>query len=124
MRHKPYQHYTRHELKMLLVTQCVNSNQNHFIDRVLDAVNDLSWSPTYEYDGCSIVQDPLHPFPPCFLHDYAWKVLGGGKFYDDQFYKDCIDWGINEGRVKRWYVGIRAAWLLWFKWKMLLNGTR
>ena len=119
---KPYQFYTREELLNALILQCARRDMDHFIPRLEEAARDLNWNPCQDFDGCTAVEDPLHPFPPCFLHDYSWRVLGDGKQFDLQFYKDCREWGVDQAQARRWFVGIRMAWIFWYKWKKMFVG--
>lgn len=81
-----------------------------------EVVHDIRWNPN-EFNGCNFVQDDLHPFWPCFRHDYDWIVNGGSKEADLRFRKNLIAFGFSKLRANIFYIGVRTGWLLWFKWQ-------
>lgn len=75
------------------------------------------WNPLLDYNGCNAVPDPHHPYPPCLIHDFDWVVKGGGKKYDKKFEYYNTLCGMKSSKAKRWFIGVRAGWLSFFKWK-------
>ena len=115
----PYKNYNRGQLYDLIEMQCNAAGMEHYLPRCMQACYDKRWLPQVDFNGCSVVQDELHPYPPCFLHDYAYVVHGGGPDADKQFYVDLIDWGMKPSKAMRWYIGVRIGWLFYFKWRKM-----
>lgn len=110
----PYKFWTREELFDHSIKQ---SNYYGYIynDKIKDACFDLRWDPIEEYDGCTLIQDKFHPYVPCLLHDYTWKVRGEGKKYDIEFRKNLILFGTNKIRAWLMFFGVRIGWLFYKK---------
>ena len=121
MGNRPYRHYDRSQIFELLRHNCIASGVPSYVDKCFVAAFDTRWDPS-KYDGCTGVGDPLHPFPPCFIHDWEWTVNGGGKQSDINFLKDCIRFKlVSSKKAKIWYIGIRIAWLAYYKWRKMLS---
>lgn len=121
MANKPYRHYSREQIFELLKHNCNESGMQDYVYKCKVAAFDPRWDPS-QYDGCTGVGDPLHPFPPCFIHDWEWTVNGGGKQSDRNFLKDCMKFGlISKKKARRWYLGIRIAWIFYYKWLKMLS---
>ena len=110
----PYKFWSRDELYKHLIAQHNDYPKANLKQPIRDAVYDDNWDPKYEYNGCSVVQDPIHPFAPCFLHDYSWVVLQGTpedyKRYDKEFYERLKIFGMRDWKAKCWYIGVRIGW--------------
>jgi hypothetical protein len=77
MNKQPYKFWTKEKLYWHLITQAgeyyANDDNMQFI--IKNAVYDTRWNPLLEFNGCTFVQDDLHPFLPCFIHDWRWHAL-------------------------------------------------
>jgi len=115
---QPYQHWTRDQMFDHLRSQAeMYGYDNDEIETIKAMVFHDEWNPMLEFDGCTAVSDVLHPFLPCFKHDFNWRVFGGGKWADVEFKSDLIRCGVKPFKAWRWYTGVRVAWNLYFKWK-------
>lgn len=110
-----YKFWTREELYL----HCMKQGREYGFDalQIKEAIFDKRWNPAIEFDGCSMVQDLYHPFWPCLKHDYDWIVGEGGIEADKRFYNNLKQSGFATWRAKLWFFGVRAAWLLWYKWR-------
>lgn len=120
--YRPYAFWTRKELSYHLFKQADAIKAPDWVRKIIEeAVNDESWEPTKDFDGCSIVQDIYHPCVACFIHDYLWKTGRGGSLSDFIFYQIMLIDGTGKKRAKRRWLGVRLGWILKFKWKHLMN---
>jgi hypothetical protein len=85
--------------------------------KIKEVVYDSRWNPAKDYNGCTLVQDPLHPCWPCCKHDYDWIVGVGGIKTDTEFYNNLKKSGMLSLKARVWYIGVRLGWLLWYKWR-------
>jgi len=110
----PYKNWTRNEL----YAHCLMQADEYGFDRVemSNVIYDKRWVPQQDFNGCTLVQDPLHPFWPCLRHDWAWIVGEGGREVDDRFREDLIQSGMYGAKAKRWFIGVRIGWFFSFKW--------
>jgi len=76
------------------------------------------WDPAQDFNGCNLIQDDLHPFLPCFIHDYRYIVYGGGNTYDKEFKSNLIKSGFSNFRAWSFYLGVRLGWYFYYKWKL------
>ena len=112
---KPYINWTRDELYTHFLKQSLAKGYD--LSEIRTAVYSDGWDPMTEYNGCTMVQDPIHPFWPCFKHDYNWIVGGGGIEADREFYEDLKAAGFLNIEARIWFLGVRIGWVLWYKWK-------
>lgn len=118
----PYQYWTKDELKKKLIDHINKINppktfKNHWITLVHDACNSYEWDVISQYNGCTIVQDLIHPCPACFCHDFMWISGHGGKVSDYIFKELMLAEGMKKCKAKRRFIGVRVGWFFWFKWK-------
>ena len=111
----PYKNWTRKQLYDHCIIQC----EEYGFDKneCKGIIYDKRWDPMKDFNGCSVVQDPIHPFYPCLKHDWSWVVLGGGIEHDRQFRKDLIRSGMYGFKARRWFWGVRIGWIFFHKWK-------
>lgn len=117
MKKQPYKYWTREELHKHLMRQAEDHKVERLTDKISVAVYSKLWDPIEQFNGCNVVQDDFHPFVPCFIHDYDWIVLGGGKKYDKDFVNNLLSFGMHPSKALIYYIGIRIAWLFYYKWK-------
>lgn len=124
MREKqPYKFWTRGEMFQHLKRQAISFNfSDYYIDIIEIMVFDKNWNPMKDFNGCNIVQDHLHPFLPCFVHDYEWIMIQGrddAKAFtsDLQFYNNLRRCGFNKVMATIYFLGVRAGWFLKYRWK-------
>ena len=115
----PYQFWTRDDLYDHIMIQCDKFGFDK--KEAEEIIYDNRWNPTLDFDGCTLVQDPIHPFYPCLKHDWAWRVMGGGIEHDVEFRRDLITANMYGFKAKKWFLGVRIAWVLWYKWKNKLK---
>jgi hypothetical protein len=111
---QPYKYWQRHELFEMLVRQ--SEGKGFKAEDIHRMVCDTRWDPLKDFDGCTLVSDHLQPFLPCFIHDYRWYVEGGGKHTDIEFRENLLKFGFPVWKAHMYYLGVRAGWILWFKW--------
>ncbi len=70
MPYTPYRLWNLKTLEKVILKQVIEFKLPEDIkELVLVAVIDSPWNPLLEYDGCTVVQDKLHPYLPYFVHD-------------------------------------------------------
>lgn len=114
--YKPYQNWTRKKMYENIVDSCIKTGNDDLIAHYGNIVFDPRWNPIEDYNGCNLIQDRLHIFPPCFEHDFYWFVLGGGIEYDRKFRDRCIQFGSSKFEAKRNFIGVRIGWIFYNKW--------
>lgn len=124
MTYTPYSHWTREELFSHCKRQCIHYGCEDLINEVSEIIYDLNWNPIVDYDGCTLVQDKLHPYVPCLIHDYDWLVNGGGIEFDRNFVENLCKFGMERWKVAFMFMGVRMGWILWYKWKYLWKRLR
>lgn len=105
---------------------------------LLEAVYDTAWTPSVDFDGCTLIEDMYHPCLWCFIHDWMWKTGMGGSTSDRIMFK--LAYRMQKKKITRansfllkivyglynimigikilfFYIFVRVAWLLFFKWK-------
>ena len=112
---QPYRNWSRTEL----YDHCLRQADQYGFDKdeMYEVIYDKRWNPVCDFDGCSVVQDPIHPFYPCLKHDHDWIVYGGGIEYDMEFYLNLKKTNLVNRKARLWYIGVRTAWLFWYRWK-------
>jgi hypothetical protein len=111
---KPYKYWSRLELFEHCKIQSELYGFN--IEEIEEVVYDDRWNPSEDFNGCTLVQDPLHPFYPCLKHDYDWIVGVGGIDADRRFYNNLKKSGMITLKAKIWFIGVRLGWVLYYKW--------
>lgn len=114
---QPYKTWTKKELELKLKDQCLYYKLSLLVySMVGDSINDESWNPVLEFDGCTLVQDHDHPCLPCWLHDYHWISGMGGWRSNLIFYWLMLDTGVKKWEAKRRWFGVTLGWYLYYKW--------
>lgn len=122
MKYTPYAYWSRGELYEKLLPQALDTGVK---TRILkEACYDDRWIPSRDFNGCSVIQDPLHPYLPCFIHDYRWVTGQGGNLSDIEFRNNLIKAGLSKVKAWRFYFAVRLGWLFYFKWKYLIKNAR
>lgn len=124
----PYQHWDLNELKDTLELHvnrlsCGSHTKRLWIKLIDDAFRSERWDVLKQYNGCTMLQDHLHPDPACFIHDFMWITGHGGAVSDRIFYNCMISEGMNGGKSWRRWLGVRIGWLCYFQWKYMKNRT-
>ena len=114
MQVNPYKYWSRDDLYNHLRLQSDEYGFDN--DILLRAVFDESWNPKFEYNGCNLVQDGIHPFYPCFIHDWRWICFDYSKKWDEEFRLNLIKFGYSRTRARMYYLGVRLGWLFYYKW--------
>ena len=119
MSKKPYKYWSRNDLFWKLREQAVDVSycDADVLYTIKSACYDNRWNPSEEFNGCNVVQDDLHPFLPCFLHDWRWITNQNTLLADQEFKKNLLIFGYFNFKASLYYYGVRLGWLLWYKWK-------
>ena len=112
---QPYKFWTKTDLHLHLKHQA-HVYKFEDLDYIKKAVYSRRWNPIYEYNGCNVVQDELHPFLPCFLHDYEWVVNNGGNKVDLEFRNNLRIFGFSKMKSNLYYFMVRLGWIFYYKW--------
>lgn len=122
MRYQPYKFWTKSELGEHLYRVASRLDMGIEVKELIRyAITDPRWNPMESYNGCTAVQDLLHPCVSCFLHDYLWITGQGGKDSDYLFYKIMLLEKTPKAKADRRWFAVRVAWLTYFKWKYFAN---
>lgn len=116
---QPYRYWSRNDLFWHLRTQAVDYHNCNADDlyTIKAAVYDERWNPSKDFNGCNFVQDDLHPFLPCFLHDWRWITRQDIKASDKEFYNNLIRYGYPKWKAKLYYYGVRIGYLCYYQFK-------
>jgi len=111
MSKKPYRFWSRNDLYWKLIQQAgeygVNDDAMEF--HIKSAVYDKRWNPSVDFNGCNVVQDDLHPFLPCFIHDWRW-VTGQNKLDADiEFKWNLINFGYPKWKAELYFWAVRIG---------------
>ena len=98
---------------------------------ILAAYNDKIWD-WHKSDGCTGVSEANFPVgfrhPVCVAHDHGcWKVRNGKakrKDVDWNFLLGKLDYGMNPVRAYARWLGVRAHWIFYEKWKNKVKFVR
>ena len=129
MRYKPYKYKSPLEMKIELSTNIKGlglseSVSSAWIDLAFEAVDSKEWDYKEEYNGCTIVQDYLHPSPACWIHDYTWITGMGGKDADRLFLKLMLLEGMPKFKALRRFSLVRIGWFTYFNFKYKLQKNK
>lgn len=72
-------------------------------------VHSKRWNPLKEFNGCNVVQDDLHPFLPCFVHDYRWIAEGRTNKADKEFRNNLLKFGYSTVKATMYYFAVRVG---------------
>jgi hypothetical protein len=115
---KPYTFWDRDQLFSMLIDQALWFQYDEkYLDFIRTTVYDERWNPSEDYNGCNIVQDNLHPFLPCFVHDWRWITKSDALEADKEFKENLIKCGFKKWKAHLYYVAVRIGWHLFYKWK-------
>jgi len=109
-----YKNWTREELLHHLLIQASDSGISTKL--VTKAVNDERWNPMEDFNGCNVIQDDLHPFLPCFIHDWRWIVYGRINKYDKEFRANLLLSGFTTFRATIFYIAVRLGSIFYSKY--------
>jgi len=110
----PYKNWSRLELYVHCSFQA--KEYGFDIHEIKETIFDDRWDPMKDFNGCNLVQDPLHPFYPCLKHDYDWIVGVGGIESDRRFYENLKKSGMLSFKARVWFLAVRLGWMLYYKW--------
>jgi len=111
-----YKYWQRDDLYKLMKVQALNLGYS--LADLHTIVYSEEWDPARDFNGCNFIQDDLHPFLPCFIHDYGYIVYGGGNKHDLEFKNNLIKSGFSTFRAWSFYIGVRLGWAFYYKWKL------
>ena len=124
---KPYRNWTEKELQITLLNHLDRIEMPSMLrylwqDLISEAFESDLRDVVNEYNGCTIVQDWLHPDPACFCHDYMWITGHGGKEADNIFKLLMSAEGMPKQKIYRRKLGVRLGWFFGYFWKYKLRG--
>ena len=104
---KPYIYWKRSEFISHFHKQ--DKDYNVGLDIIHEAVYSRKWEPATDYNGCNVVQDDLHPFLPCFIHDYRWVTDKRSNKYDLEFRSNLLRFGYSKTKANMYYLAVRVG---------------
>ena len=104
-------------MRVHCVAQCKHFKQEEYIDKVLEIIADKRWSIQSDFDGCTLVQDRMHPYIPCLIHDYNWVIDKPRHGYDIQFREDLVKFGMPRWKAFIMYLGVSLGRIFYYRWK-------
>jgi len=120
-----YRDFKKEDVETALIKACDRVGAPKYVLKMLeDAINDPLWNHMKDYNGCTLVEDPTHPYVPCFLHDWMWRTGRGGLEADNIFYHTQVLFGMPKKMARRRYYGVRIGWFTFFKWKYVRIGLK
>ncbi len=111
---QPYKYWTKIQLFDHLRVQCFVYGYN--VELLEEAIESNAWNPVKDYNGCNVVQDDLHPFYPCFIHDWRWITFDYEKTWDIEFKRNLLKFGYSVLKSEVYYIMVRCGWLFYYKW--------
>ena len=116
---QPYKNWSRNQLFWHLKQQSLDYKCCHpdMFYRIKSAVYDTRWNPAEDFNGCNFVQDDLHPFLPCFLHDWRWVTRQNPELADEEFKENLLHFGYPEWKANLYYYTVRIAYLCYYQFK-------
>ena len=116
---QPYKFWDREQLFWHLIKQAgeyyANDDNMHFT--IKNAVYDERWNPMLEFNGCNLVQDDLHPFLPCFLHDWRWITRQNALDADIEFRINLKKFGYSKFKASLYFWAVRLGYLFYYRFK-------
>lgn len=116
---QPYKYWSRNDLYWKLKEQAgehyCNDDQMEYI--IKSACYDERWTPAKDFNGCNIVQDDLHPFLPCFLHDWRWVTNQNALEADLEFKHNLMKFGYSPLKAQLYFWAVRLGYLFYFQFK-------
>lgn len=128
---KPYELWDIKDFKKVILSNLYKIYENKPRDKfktlwynlIIEALDSKQWDVLKQYNGCTIVQDWIHPCPACFCHDYMW-ITGRGGIMSDGIFKALMKAeGMPKGKINRRWLGVRLGWLFGYYWKYKIKGT-
>ena len=115
----PYRDWTRNEIFWKLKKQVVDYHANNdYMDYTIkNACFDERWNPMEEYNGCTLVQDDIHPFLPCFIHDWRWVTRQDVPASNIEFKENLLAFGYSKFKAQLYYIAVTLGYYLYFKYK-------
>lgn len=124
---RPYANWTERDFSRVIISHVNNFEidtelRNLWKDIIFEAMSSEHWEFIKDYNGCTLVQDPIHPSPACFVHDYMWICGYGGYHSDFIFRRLILAEGVStRGRAFRRWLGVRIGWYAYFRWKYMFK---
>jgi hypothetical protein len=115
----PYRFWSRNDLFWKLKQQAGEYYCNDDIMEftLKNACYDTRWNPAKDYNGCNIIQDDLHPFLPCFLHDWRWITRQNAKEADLEFKNNLVKFGYKRWKANLYFWAVRIGYLFYYQFK-------
>ena len=122
MKYLPYIYWERKDFADHFRRQYTDALVNEWSE-IEGMIYDSRWQPAFDYDGCSVIQDQLHPFLPCFIHDYRYVTQDyTRRDADNEFLCNLIMMKVAPAKALLMYLLIRAFG--WYFWKKYGNKKR
>lgn len=119
MSKQPYIYWSRSDLFWKVREQAVEYSCCHpdMLYTIRAAAYDERWNPSEDFNGCTFVQDDLHPFLPCFIHDWRWVTRQDTKMADKEFRDNLLHFGYPKWKANLYYYTVRIAYLCYYQFK-------
>lgn len=121
MRLEPYKYWTKEQIESVVVQNTSKMPINTelkalIIDLMVSVIYSSDWEVSTDYNGCTFVQDTIHPSISCLFHDYVNLTGRGSARADRLFYQLARIEGLGKFRAKlRMYI-VRIAHIFFFSW--------
>jgi len=123
MRLEPYKYWSKEQMESIIVENTSKMSIDPklkalIIDLMISVIYSEDWDVSDDFNGCTFVQDTLHPSIACLFHDYVNLTGRGSARSDKLFYELKRIEGLGKFRAKfRMYV-VRFAYIFFFYWKI------
>jgi len=106
---RPYKYWTLTDLQMKLFDQVRIFGYKYTNTEITQMVHSKKWVANMDFNGCNVVQDDLHPFLPCFIHDYRWMTDGRTTKADKEFRSNLLTYGYSTFKAQMYYFAVRVG---------------
>jgi len=118
-----YKYLSAEAIKKALIRELVDNKVDRvFFDLLHEIFRSKFWL-IYGYDGASVIEDEYHPRFAYFVHDFFWRTGAGGVESDRIMKALLIMTGDSKLSAQKKYIGVRAGWLLMYKYKHKRKGN-
>lgn len=113
----PYKYWSRNDLFWKIKQQALDYRCCHpdMLYTIRSAAYDTRWNPAKDFNGCTFVQDDLHPFLPCFIHDWRWVTRQDVKLADLEFRENLLHFGYPKWKANLYYYTVRLAYICYYQ---------
>ena len=106
---QPYKHWKLIDFEIHFEEQNRVYNLGYTMEEIKEMIYSKKWDPIKEFNGCNVVQDDLHPFIICFIHDYRWIAEGRTNKADKEFKNNLRKFGYSTFKATMYYFSVRLG---------------